>query len=386
LRFVPTFLAVFLGAQYAQGFLNSFPKAVLDIMSVLGGMLPALGIALLLSAIMPNVNKLLFFLIGFVLIAALPINLLVLTVIGCFIAYMYYLVNSNKDFEEENSMEFEGGISEGSNNNTYKNKLTKRELNKVFWRWIFMIQSAMNSERLQGSMFGYALLPIFKKYYKTEEEIVQALKPHNSFFDTENQLGAVIPGVVAGLEEAKGNGKPITNELVASIKTSLMGGITGVAATLVMGVIMPLLLSISISLADGGNIIGPIFYTVTWFPLILLSSYFLFKKGYTSGSEAVAFLTGKKAKKITEAMTILGIIAMGGLAASNVNMSVTAVYQTAANSIVFQDLINSVFPKLLPLIITLFSWKMLLSKKVKALGMLGIYIIIAIVGVLLGIL
>lgn len=49
LRFVPTFIAVYFGAQYISGFMDSLPGIVLSTMNVLGGILPAVGIAILLK-------------------------------------------------------------------------------------------------------------------------------------------------------------------------------------------------------------------------------------------------------------------------------------------------------------------------------------------------
>ncbi|SUX69609.1 PTS system protein [Citrobacter braakii] len=56
LRFVPTFIAVYFGAQYISGFMDSLPKIVLSTMNVLGGILPAVGIAILLKQIIKKLH------------------------------------------------------------------------------------------------------------------------------------------------------------------------------------------------------------------------------------------------------------------------------------------------------------------------------------------
>lgn len=379
-RFVPTFLAVYFGATYAEGFLRSFPEWLLSSMTVLGGLLPALGIALLLASIMDGMDKVLFFILGFTLISVMNINLLVLTVIAVFIALIYY-----KFMPDDASVKTES-VSAGSlENMDVTQKIGKKELRRIFWRWIFFCQSAMNSERLQGSMFGFALVPLFRRYTKNDAELCEAIKNENTFFDIENQMGSVIPGIVTGLEEARFQKAPISSDVISSVKTSLMGALAGVLATLLLGVIMPLLLSISVSLSAGGSIIGPLFYTVTFIPGILILSGFLFRRGYNIGGSAVGFLTGPKAKKIAEALTLMGIVAMGGLAAANVHCDIAAVIPTSGDPIVIQDLLKSVFPNLLPLLVTIVSWKLLKDKKANALILLGAYVIIAIAGVFLDI-
>lgn len=377
IRFIPSFLAVYLGAEYAQEFLNSFPAAVTSIMGVLGGLLPALGIALLLAQIMTKSIMVLYFLIGFICVSVLGINLLTLSIIGAFIAYIYYIF-SGKDLDDEDDelSKIEPVKYE------IENKVTSmRDIRKVFWTWHFFQLAAMNSERLQGTTFGYSLLPIFNKMYPNEADRCEAMKRHNVFFDTESEFGSIIIGVVAGLEEAKGHGIEVSDESITGIKTGLMGPMGGIGATLVMGVILPLLLSIGVSLSAGGSLLGPAFVTVVWLPGMTFGSYVLFMKGYKLGVESLTFLTGKNATRLTDAMTIIGIMAMGGLAASSVSLTVTAVYDT----IVFQEMFDAIFIKLLPLIVTLISWLVLKKKKMSPIAIILAYLVLATVGVLLGI-
>ena len=51
MRFIPSFIAVYLGGQYIQTILDHIPDKVITMMTVLGGMLPAVGIAILLKQI-----------------------------------------------------------------------------------------------------------------------------------------------------------------------------------------------------------------------------------------------------------------------------------------------------------------------------------------------
>ena len=68
MRFIPTFLAVYFGAQYIQGWVSATPKVVIDVMSVLGGMLPAVGIGILLTQVIKQNILLIYFLVGFIAI------------------------------------------------------------------------------------------------------------------------------------------------------------------------------------------------------------------------------------------------------------------------------------------------------------------------------
>ena len=90
LRFIPTFLAVYFGAQYAENFINSVPPTLMQIMSTLGGVLPAVGIGLLLSQIMKEKISVIYFLAGFVGIVSLDLDMISLTILGATMALMHY--------------------------------------------------------------------------------------------------------------------------------------------------------------------------------------------------------------------------------------------------------------------------------------------------------
>jgi PTS system mannose-specific IIC component len=90
LRFVPTFIAVYFGAQYISSFMDSLPKIILSTMNVLGGILPAVGIAILLKQIIKNYTMLIYFLVGFVCIVFLKLNMVALVIVGSLLALIHY--------------------------------------------------------------------------------------------------------------------------------------------------------------------------------------------------------------------------------------------------------------------------------------------------------
>lgn len=89
MRFVPTVLAVYLGAQYIKGWVDATPQLVIDIMMVLGGMLPAIGIAILLKQIIKDNSMLIYFLAGFVALTFID-NIIIITIIGLVLALIHF--------------------------------------------------------------------------------------------------------------------------------------------------------------------------------------------------------------------------------------------------------------------------------------------------------
>ena len=74
------------------------------------------------------------------------------------------------------------------------------------------------------------MLPLVEELYDTREEQTEALKTYSAFFNTEPQLGTVIVGMTAGLEEAKANGEDIDGEMINGIRAGLMGRSPAVTA------------------------------------------------------------------------------------------------------------------------------------------------------------
>lgn len=86
---VPVFLAIYLGAGPVQAIINAIPKVIIDGLAVGGGMIGAVGLALLLKCI--NVKHIwYYFLIGFFFSSFLNINPIGITLIAVVCVAMAY--------------------------------------------------------------------------------------------------------------------------------------------------------------------------------------------------------------------------------------------------------------------------------------------------------
>jgi D-glucosaminate PTS system EIID component len=263
-------------------------------------------------------------------------------------------------------------------------KLDKKTLRRSWWSWFNGNLSSMSFEWLETFGFAVSMVPIIKKLYGgNKEEEIKALKRHAVFYNTEPQLGAVVNGMVAGLEEERANGAEIDDEVINGIKIGLMGPIAGIGDAMIPGMYIPLLLSIAISLSEGGSILGPIFYIVTYLVTMTALSYFVFIKGYQLGTKSVDLIVGEAAKRAREAFNLLGSIVVGGVAASYVNLSTAWKIKTGDGELIVNDKLNGIFPKLLPLLLVLFCWALMAKRKMSPLKVMGILIILAIIGVLI---
>lgn len=266
-------------------------------------------------------------------------------------------------------------------------KISKKALNKSFRNWYYGHLTCFSQEHMQT--FGYlcAMLPIVQELYDTKEEQVEALNTYAAFFNTEPQLGTVIVGVTAGLEEAKANGEPVTGETINGLRAGLMGPIAGIGDSLVVGVLIPLLLGIALGLSTGGSPIGAIFYIIVWNVLVTLGMRLLYFKGYEYGGKAVEFLTGEKSMALRESVMMLGSMVIGAVAATWVNINTVFTLANAETGEVFLDLnakINEVFPKGLTAVFVMICWYLISKKKMSPLKVMLLLVVIAFVGVLVG--
>lgn len=93
LRAVPVTLAIYFGAGLVENLLNIVPQTVTDIISVLGGVLPALGIAMLMNIVIKEPLQFIYFFAGFVLMAFAGLDMVALVFIAALVAYIVYMAS-----------------------------------------------------------------------------------------------------------------------------------------------------------------------------------------------------------------------------------------------------------------------------------------------------
>ena len=141
-----------------------------------------------------------------------------------------------------------------------KKKLTKSDLIKTFLLWETQTEVCLSYERLMSLGFCISMSPVINRLYDTKEERAAAMKRHMVFFNTENNWGAFIPGIVASMEEDRANGMPITDDLINNIKIGLMGPLAGVGDTVTQGLVKVVLLAITVNMALDGYTFAPILF------------------------------------------------------------------------------------------------------------------------------
>ena len=254
--------------------------------------------------------------------------------------------------------------------------LTKGDLVKSFLCWHSFCQSCHNYERMQALGFTHAMIPILTRLYKDKADIAAGLKRHLQFFNTEPNIGSVVPGIMAALEEQRANGAESSDETTNSLKTGLMGPLAGVGDTVTQGLVKTILLAIAVDMASQGSVLGPLFFFFCFTTYTMGIGYFLYMQGYRLGRDALAkMLEGDLVSRITEGLTVLGLIVVGALAATRIPVSTGITFEIGKTAVKLQTMLNSIMPGLLSLLTLLLVWY-LLQKGKSVLWILGLMFVI----------
>lgn len=266
-------------------------------------------------------------------------------------------------------------------------KLSKKALLKSFHNWYYGHLTCFSQEHMQT--FGYlcSMLPLVEELYDNEDDKATAMNTYTAFFNTEPQLGSVVVGITAGLEESRANGaEDVDEETINGLRAGLMGPIAGIGDSLVVGTVIPILLGIAMGMSTGGSPLGAIFYIIVWNLFAYFGMRFMYFKGYELGGKAVEFLIGKQGEALRDAIGTLGGIVIGAVSATwvSVTTSLQLLNDAGEPYLVLQDKLDAVFPGLLTAAFIILCWFLMAKKRMSPIKVMLLLVVIAFVGVLVG--
>ena len=228
-------------------------------------------------------------------------------------------------------------------------KLSKKALSTSFHHWYWGHLTCFSQEHMQTFGYLHSMLPLCQELYDNEEDLARSMNTYTAFFNTEPQLGTVIVGITAGLEEARANGDDeVDDETINGLRAGLMG------------------------------------------PIANLFAYFgmryLYFTGYNLGGKAVEFLVGAQGMAIREAVSTLGGFVIGAVSATWVSVTTSlALYNADGEAyLVLQNKLDEVFPGLLTAITIIICWYLMAKKKMSPIKVMLILLVVAIVGCAIG--
>jgi PTS system mannose-specific IID component len=374
---VPTFIFCYYGQWGIDRVLALLPDRLVEALSVVGEMLPAVGIGLLLRS-MGKLRLAPYFMIGFVLATYLGLPVQVVALLGAAAAWLAVGMGNGRGARAPRA-------TVGGEGRVRATQVPRRVLLGAWWRWLLFLHASYNYERLQGLGFAHAMVPAIEHLYATASDRAAALRRHLTFFNSEPQFGALVPGAVIALEEERAAGADLSDEAINGVKSGLMGPLAGVGDSLIQGLVTPILLSLGLSMALQGSLAGPLLYVLLISPVVVGSSYAFWMLGYRWGRAAVSrVLASGWVQALTEAAAVTGMTVVGALAATVVRLSTPATVAVGQAVVSLQaDVLDAILLNALPLALTLAVWR-LLHRRVPSVRVIGGLFVLGIAGTYLG--
>jgi len=151
--------------------------------------------------------------------------------------------------------------------------------------------------------------------------------------------------------------------------------------------LIPVLLGIALGLSKGGNVAGALFYIVVWNLLVYFGMRFAFFKGYQLGDKAVEFLVGPKGQALRKAISVVGGMVIGAVAATWVSVTTALQFKNSEGKVFLniQEKIDGVYPGLLTAAFITLCWWLMSKKKISPNKVMLLLVVVALIGVALGI-
>ena len=214
----------------------------------------------------------------------------------------------------------------------------------------------------------------------------EALQRHLEFFNITPHVSTFVGGITLAMEEMNATQEDFDSSSINAVKAALMGPLSGIGDSLLLGTLRVLAIGIGTSLAMQGNILGPILFLLIFNVPAFVLRYICAMKGYELGATYLEKIQSSGLmEKFMLAAAILGVMVIGGMTNELVVVSTPLVIGSGESATKIQDILNGIMPGMLALATTGIYYK-LLQKKVNVLWLIIGTAIIGIVCAQFGIL
>ncbi|MFV0380967.1 MAG: PTS system mannose/fructose/sorbose family transporter subunit IID [Breznakia sp.] len=262
-------------------------------------------------------------------------------------------------------------------------KFSKKELNRLSWRWVVMGQLCMNYGKLQGSGYLATMVPALKKLYgDNSEDLKKAVMAHSQLYNCTPHMTHMVLGMDLAIEEKEGISAIDT---IASLKTSLMGPLSGIGDTIFAIMNSVVFGSIAATMAAEGSYVGVIIWEIWYLFVLFFLRPLFFKIGYKSGVSVINKYSDKL-KAATKSISILGLIVVGAMLASMVKLNLGIISIGKSSLELGPGFFDKIMPKLPQALLAFFVFWLAGRKKMTTTRLILFVIVICIVLTAMGIL
>ncbi len=218
-------------------------------------------------------------------------------------------------------------------------RLTKKDLTRTLLRYVMSAQICFNYETMQSAGFVWSMHPAMKKLYPDDKVLSKKYKSYYKFFNTHPWFGRMILTACLAIETTK---DPHATQTALDVRTGLMGPLAGLGDSIVWVLLPTVMGAIASYSALQGSLVG---WAMAAIVNILLWLVF-WRLSYTVYDKGISFITEKSQSlsHLTDACAILGIIVIGALTVSTVNVHLAISWQVGDLTQNLDDLLNGILP------------------------------------------
>lgn len=261
----------------------------------------------------------------------------------------------------------------------------KKILNSMFWR-SHLVFVTFNMVKMEANAFTITMQPAIEEIYKDDPDgKAEAYLRHQNFFNTHAVPFSFVAGLAYAMEKEHKENNSIDGQTIESVKAALMGPTAGMFDSLFFNALRIIAAGIAIGLNSQGNVLGSLIFILLYGVTQSIVKYFFVKWGFTFGTSFIDQVFGSGLMEaLTRSASVLGLMMVGAMTAQMVNVPLNFVAKVGTTELVVQDVINSIFPGLLSVIL-LFLLVRLIKKGYRPTQLVFGIFIFALLGAFIGI-
>lgn len=235
-----------------------------------------------------------------------------------------------------------------------------------WFQWQIYNQMSLSYDRAYVNGWTAGALPALKYLYKDRpEDLKEALLRTRDYWLCEQTFGTLIFGIYLSMEEKYANGADFDPSMIRSVKTSLMGPISGIGDSIMGSTIRQILLLIFLGFSLEGNAWAPpVFFCLYTFGVTVPLFAFFLNKGYELGSDAVTKILGTPwLKAITKAAGLAAMMMMGAMTCKYTSFALNWAYDYQGIQVDLQSQLDAAVPGIFVLAAT-FIYYWMVGKKI----------------------
>ncbi|MGI6582188.1 MAG: PTS system mannose/fructose/sorbose family transporter subunit IID [Erysipelotrichaceae bacterium] len=261
----------------------------------------------------------------------------------------------------------------------------KRNVSDKTWRRMIFWNMASQTNRYPGGgnfpmPMTRSFIPLLTEVYADQPDLIveKEMRYLNEYCNTESTTGLLMLGAMNAIEASKvENASDISNAL----KISLMGPLAGIGDAIFKVGGKVIFSAMAGYMALEGNPVGILICSL-WALVTIICKYYFFIIGYDQGTNFISNMADQIGL-VTNVIGVLGLVVIGNCIPSTVKLTTKLVLQYGESAKPIQEILDSIFPFLLPCLLTFGLYKLL---GVKGMTTVKIVWIVLIAGVVLSIL